>query len=361
MDVELNSNDIINPSNEKKNKRGRKPTKELNKTPKKRGRKPKNQENNKPAIEKTPKKRGRKPQSKIYSVNKNSINDVQTNITSNLILHLKINLTTIKSKSNDKKNFIEDSLLNYSPGLTEPIPFDPNTIDSGFNFDNKDNNFDSKFSVFNDASSRNKKKNMESNSNLDIQLSNRRIYTSMQQFIEEWPKSTEISCFWCCHQFDNVPCTIPEEYYNSLFKVKGCFCSFNCATAYLFKNESNTNILWEKYSMLHLLRNKLLNNNETKVIKPAPPREALSTFGGYLSINEFRNNSEKIYTIVSPPVIMLCPQIDENSYNSEIKTSQKKFIPVDQDKIKQAGESLRLKRSKPLPNHRMSLENLLTA
>ena len=56
---------------------------------------------------------------------------------------------------------------------------------------------------------------------------------------------------------------------------------------------------------------------------------------------------------------MLCPQIDESSYTNEIKTSNKKFIPVDQNKIKQADQSLRLKRTKPLPNHRMSLENLL--
>jgi hypothetical protein len=335
---------------------------ESSKIPKKRGRKPKNQEqSNTPQIDKTPKKRGRKPQSKIYSINKNNSNEIQPNLTSNLILHLKINKIKLK-KEEIVKNHFEDSFLDYSPGINIPQPYDPNNNDIGSNFKSKDLNNEHNDTKFATVSVDYSKKNLNNAailSNLDIQLKERRIYTCLQQFIDDWPISTDVSCFWCCHQFDNTPCSIPESYHNNLFKVNGCFCSFNCATSYLFSNEKNSNSLWEKYSTLHLLKNKLLNNNDSNFIKPAPPRESLKSFGGYLTINEFRNNSDKLYNIVSPPVIILCPQIDESSYNNEIKTSNKKFIPVDQNKMNKADQSFRLKRNKPLPNHRMSLENLL--
>jgi hypothetical protein len=354
----LNNDNII-----KKTKRGRKSTnttKDIIKTPKKRGRKPKNHDSiSQQPIEKTPKKRGRKPQSKIYSINKSNSNEIQPNLTSNLILHLKINSNMFKNE-NITNNFIEDNFLEYSPGINIPKPFDPNIHDVGSEFKegyNNDNNI--KFTKINIESSKDNITNSNISSNLDIQLKERRIYTSLQQFIDDWPTTTDVSCFWCCHQFDNTPCAIPESYYNNLFKVHGCFCSFNCATAYLFNNELNSNNLWEKYSTLHLLKNKLLSTNDTNFIKPAPPRESLKSFGGYLTINEFRNNSDKLYNIVSPPVIILCPQIDESSYNNDIKTSNKKFIPVDQNKINKADQSLRLRRNKPLPSQRMSLENLL--
>ena len=122
-------NNEISDDNIKKSKRGRKSTKDIIKTPKKRGRKPKAQDGTKASIEKTPKKRGRKPQSKIYTLNKNSNNEVQTNITSNLILHLKINSKLIK-KECIKNTFMEDKLLQYTPGLDEPKPFDPNNSDN---------------------------------------------------------------------------------------------------------------------------------------------------------------------------------------------------------------------------------------
>ena len=57
--------------------------------------------------------------------------------------------------------------------------------------------------------------------------------------------------------------------------------------------------------------------NDNSIIKPAPPREALKSFGGYLTINEFRNNFDKVYSISSPPIVILCPQIDQSTYGAE--------------------------------------------
>src|SRR6185312_11606305 len=41
-------------------------------------------------------------------------------------------------------------------------------------------------------------------------------------------------CWWCCHPFDSFPVYLPVKYHpkTKQFKVKGCFCSFNCVMAY---------------------------------------------------------------------------------------------------------------------------------
>ena len=149
----------------------------------------------------------------------------------------------------------------------------------------------------------------------------------MQQFIDEWPNSTDINCFWCCHKFESTPCSIPESLTNDLFKVKGCFCSFNCATAYLFSKESNKNSIWEKYSILHLLRNKLMKINDNSIIKPAPPREALKSFGGYLTINEFRNSIIKFIVSLLHQLLFYVRKLINQHMEMKLKQAIKNLFP----------------------------------
>ena len=340
---------------EKKTRRGRKPKAEKPpRTPKKRGRKPKNQALN-PIVEKTPKKRGRKPQSKVYNVNKTILHNDKTKLSSNLIMHLRINSKMADTNIQDDE-FIENKLFTYKPGLDEPEPYDPD-------FDNisavNTQCSNEKYEPIENVNQIPQEQSITRQPKTDIRLKNRRVYTSMQKFLNEWPTSTDVCCFWCCHQFTNSPCAIPERYINNVFKVDGCFCSFNCAAAYLFSTEITNYSMWEKYSCLNLLMKTVNHNCYAKSIRPAPPREALKMFGGYMTIDEFRQNFTKTYKVIKPPVIMICPQIDEFNSSNEIKTSDKKYIPVDQNKVALATQSLRLKRTKPLPNHRMSLEHLL--
>ena len=49
-------------------------------------------------------------------------------------------------------------------------------------------------------------------------------------------------------------------------------------------------------------------------INLAPPRETLKMFGGYLSIEEFRENSlenNKLFNVICPPLISIIPKIEE--------------------------------------------------
>jgi hypothetical protein len=124
-----------------------------------------------------------------------------------------------------------------------------------------------------------------------------------------WPLATNIYCMWCCHPFEWTPCAIPQSYINGKFMVSGCYCSFGCAAAHIFDERHPT--MWEKYSLLNLMYKKMYNQNFTK-IQLAPPRRLLKIFGGILTIEEFRDNLQKIYKVIEPPLIPILPKVEEN-------------------------------------------------
>lgn len=79
-----------------------------------------------------------------------------------------------------------------------------------------------------------------------------------------------------------------KEYY----ETDGIFCSFNCCKAFIQENKHNN-----LYENSDLLLNKLYNDMyETKNIKifPAPHWRLLQDYGGNLSINQFRDNFNKM-------------------------------------------------------------------
>ena len=80
----------------------------------------------------------------------------------------------------------------------------------------------------------------------------------------EWPMSTNIYCMWCCHPFEGPPCAVPVRYVDEVFYVWGCFCSFNCAAAYNFK-EYKVSEVWERYSLLNLLYKKIFDKPFIKI------------------------------------------------------------------------------------------------
>lgn len=172
---------------------------------------------------------------------------------------------------------------------------------------------------------------------IKIQDSNKKkgYFEILYDFIhnKEWVQKTDVCCWWCCHQFDNVPLGLPIEYKKKInkFMVKGVFCSFSCMIAYkndkkLVNNNYLVNYLYTKltsdYSIIH--KNNLL--------KPAPPRCSLKMFGGELSIDEFRNSSSenKIYKMIEYPMCMYNDYVEEvdiaNMKNANSKLFNKESI-----------------------------------
>ena len=364
-----------------KKKRGRKPKKksiieEKPKIKKKRGRKPKPKSINTETVKKVHKKRGRKPKVNVLDKNLNVYNSIgNVNIINdeyeNIILHLPIKSSDIMSN-----DFTENLVLKYKPSLQDPEPFEPNDCIEYEKIDYNDENknkiknkiekveseiiIDDEFSTV---------KNTIKHKNIDkehkqITLVNKKIRNVQYEFIDgnnrnEWPLSVNIACNWCCHKFNGPPCAIPNKVSKGKFYVSGCFCSFNCAAAYIF--EKNNRNMWEQYSLLILLYKAVYNKYIYK-IPVSPPKESLIMFGGYYTIEEYRQSlltNEKIYKIVQPPMISLVPKIEENKVNFEFKNNNKQYIPLDNSIVDTAKESLRLKRSTPIANIKNTLQSYM--
>ena len=144
-------------------------------------------------------------------------------------------------------------------------------------------------------------------------------------------KHTNIRCYWCLHECDNVV-NLPYNSVNNSIGVYGTFCCPECAASFNF-NELNDEYSWERYSLLNYIY-----NDETKV-KMAPSRLLLDIFGGPLTINESRNikNTGKSVNIIMPPHYIICPQI-------EINTNDNMFIPLNVNRVNKYTKDLKLKR-----------------
>ena len=159
--------------------------------------------------------------------------------------------------------------------------------------------------------------------------------------------STEISCFWCCHSFNNTPWGVPMKYVNDKFSVYGVFCSANCSASYIFNGMYDVNV-WELYSLLNLLYYKI--HGEFIKITSAPDKICLKKFGGQLSIEEYRESlvqKRSVYSIKFPPMISVIPVMEEIN----LKRLQSSEAAA------KTGE-LRLKRLHPLRN-RATLDSML--
>jgi len=120
-----------------------------------------------------------------------------------------------------------------------------------------------------------------------------RVVTTLKHVVkeEEWPSQTDVCCWWCCHTFDNSPCTLPTKYdpLRKRYTFTGIFCSWSCVKAYNF--DKSDHLMGERVGLISMLIKQLRSCEECVSIKPAPHRQCLKMFGGYMTIEEFRNAS----------------------------------------------------------------------
>ena len=404
---------IYNKNGTEKKKRGRKKkiideSLIVPKSPKKRGRKPKDKDI--VLEEKIPKKRGRKPKEKIYSVKELPKTFFEENKTESYILHLPIqkndtNNIPVPNINNDSKYSIYDEKMNnYKVNDLNLLPTQSNLLNNSINDNNYEMVFDSddiindniiNDSIINDNTINDKIKNINidisktvdtndyiyntknlTNNNNDIFIKeekedeskiNKIIKKNLKNILYEfinanndktWPESTNTHCWWCCHQFTCMPCSLPEYYKKDKFYVSGCFCSFNCTASYNFSK--NDDDVWERYTLLNLMYKKLYNQKLTK-INLAPPRETLKMFGGYLSIEEFRENSlknDKTFVVIKPPLISIIPKIEENISNTG-KNFKNNNIQINESILNKTQNNLKLKRNKPVTNPNSTLQSFM--
>ena len=122
------------------------------------------------------------------------------------------------------------------------------------------------------------------------------------------------ACFWCTCDFDNPPVYIPKFFIKDTYNVYGCFCSPECATAFLMEENIDSSSKFERYHFLNHIYSKIFNYK--KNIKPAPnPYYMLEKYYGNLNIQEYRAllRNERLFLIVDKPLTRILPELHEDN------------------------------------------------
>tara|TARA_B110000971_G_scaffold22030_1_gene19970 strand:- start:34348 stop:35316 length:969 start_codon:yes stop_codon:yes gene_type:complete len=150
------------------------------------------------------------------------------------------------------------------------------------------------------------------------------------------------ACFWCTYDFDSHPIYIPKHHIKNSYHVYGCFCSPECATAYLMKENIDSSSKFERYHLLNYIYSKIYDYKTS--VKPAPnPEYMLDKFYGTLTIQEYRAllKNDRLFLVVDKPLTRIMPELHEdnddfiisnksiasNSY--QIKKNLKKEVKTD--------------------------------
>ena len=174
----------------------------------------------------------------------------------------------------------------------------------------------------------------------------------------EWPLSTSVHCYWCCHRFDTPPLGLPVKFVSGRFQVIGCFCSLECASAYNFSNtRDSVDECMNRYSLLNALSARL---GHDRIVKPAPDRLALSIFGGHMTIEDFRGfvlatGGTRQVIVNCPPMQSVTQQVEEVA-EADL-SSEYRYVPLDSERVSRYQEKVRLQRTKPLVNFRNTLDH----
>ena len=159
-------------------------------------------------------------------------------------------------------------------------------------------------------------------------------------------------CFWCTCQFDNPPVYIPKQERNNIIEVYGCFCSPECAVAYLKNEPIDCSVLWERYALLNNVYTKIYNYD--KNIKPAPnPYYTLDKYYGNLTIQEYRKllSKDRLLLVVEKPLTKILPELYEE--NNELPNIFDDIL----NNNKQQQPQYRLKRKHIINSKSSSLSN----
>lgn len=115
--------------------------------------------------------------------------------------------------------------------------------------------------------------------------------------IDNWPKSTNIKCWYCNFNFENMPIAIPKNVHHTpngkIYDMQGVFCSFNCAKAFL--DTTTLDQRWDKYEMLKNFY-FIINKKKITDITPSPYKYDMEQYGGHVSESEYK---EKLLSILN--------------------------------------------------------------
>ena len=252
------------------------------------------------------KKRGRKPKGgKIIS--DSSVQENIIPIRPNVILHLKCSVKDLNTTGEYNSNFTSSNI----------DPYNTDTIKSEYGQYNTD-----------DLCIINNKPQQNEVITTTITTIDESIDNSLIETKDIWKKLKTLehnlhvnnisdkksACFWCSYDFDNPSIYIPKYQSKDTYHVYGCFCSPECAVAYLMNENIDNSIRFERYALLNHMYSKIYEYN--KNIKPAPnPHYILEKYYGNLTIQEYRAllKSHRLYLMIEKPLTRILPEYyDDN-------------------------------------------------
>ena len=274
------------------------------------------------------KKRGRKP--KGGKIIQNLIHDnSETIIKTNVILHLKCFLSDLNNNDINNNNASYEGIsLENNSSLTY------NIIKSNANSNINTLNNNLYCEQYKQIDKTDEKNDECSPKNCDEDCEkkniNKDIYSKLKE-LEYCLKTNNINnkksaCFYCTGDFDNPPIYIPKHLINGTYHVYGCFCSPECATGFLMKEQIDSSIKYERYFLMNNIYSKIYNYE--KSIKPAPdPYYTLDKFFGNLTIDEYRSliKTNRLYILIDKPITRSLPELHEDNDDFIINN---KIIPT---------------------------------
>ena len=274
-------------------------------------------EDNKPVA----KKRGRKPKGGKIIHQTVSLNDTKVS-KPNIILHLKCSikdlcLNTINSSEITGFDFQYSTQLSYDEIGGETAP-EVTTIS---HLKNPENDYD--YDDYADDKSHKDSDIRDVWKKLKVLEHNLHINNICDK---------KSACFWCTYDFDNPPVYIPKHFMKESYHVYGCFCSPECATAYLMEENIDSSSKFERYHLINHIYSKIYDYK--KNIKPAPnPYYMLDKYYGNLSIQEYRSllRNERLFLVVDKPLTRILPELHEDNDDFIINN---KIIPSNNYQIK---------------------------
>lgn len=274
-------------------------------------------EDNKPVA----KKRGRKPKGGKIIHQTVSLNDTKVS-KPNIILHLKCSikdlcLNTINSSEITGFDFQHSTQLSYDEISGETAP-EVTTIS---HLKNPENDYD--YDDYEDDKSHKDSDIRDVWKKLKVLEHNLHINNICDK---------KSACFWCTYDFDNPPVYIPKHFMKESYHVYGCFCSPECATAYLMEENIDSSSKFERYHLINHIYSKIYDYK--KNIKPAPnPYYMLDKYYGNLSIQEYRSllRNERLFLVVDKPLTRILPELHEDNDDFIINN---KIIPSNNYQIK---------------------------
>ena len=144
--------------------------------------------------------------------------------------------------------------------------------------------------------------------------------------LDTWLSHTNLNCWHCTNKIKFIPKFVPKniepragDYEKKTKKkcynisVEGCFCSFNCAQAYIDLAYSKNVYEYINLCNMLLFLYTIFTGKKITFIKPSPNKNRMVQFGGQLSPDEYEKEIDCLDALQQK-------EIDDNNFNFMCET-----------------------------------------